>query len=69
MNVAAQQYASGYVRGVVVAGAQALERGFLVAERGQEGERELRRVKGLKGQVEMADSISTAFMVYHCPDR
>ena len=51
MDIAALEHATRHIRGVVVAGAQALERGLLIAERGQERERELRRVEGLKGQV------------------
>ena len=42
--------ATGHIRSVVVAGAQALEGGVLVAKSGKEGKGELRRVEGLKRQ-------------------
>ena len=50
-ELVAQQHAASDVRGVVVARAQALERGVLVAESCQEGERKLGGIKGRQGQV------------------
>ena len=51
MDVVALEHAAFHIGGVIVAGAQALERGVLVAECGEERERKLRRVEGLDGQV------------------
>jgi hypothetical protein len=51
VDVVALKHAAGHVGGVVVADAQALECGVLVAEGGQKGERELVSVKGLERQV------------------
>jgi hypothetical protein len=51
VNVAALEHAAGHVGSVVVAGAQAPERGVLVAEGGQEGEGELGSVEGLERQI------------------
>ena len=51
VDVVALEHAAGHVGRVVVASAQALERGVLVAEGGQEGECELSGIERLKRQV------------------
>ena len=51
VDVVALQHAACYIRGIVVAAAQALERSFLVAKRSQKRKRKLRSVKVLQGQV------------------
>jgi len=49
MDVAAEQNATGHVRGVVVPCTQAFESIFLIAERGQERERKIRCLERLQG--------------------
>jgi hypothetical protein len=51
MDVVALEHATRHIRCIVVASTQALECRVLIAESGQERERELRRIEGLKGQV------------------
>jgi len=51
MDVVALEHATRHIRSIVVASTQALECRILIAESGQERERELRRVEGLKGQI------------------
>ena len=51
VDVVAQQDAAGDLRAIAVAGAQPFERGFLVAEGGEEGIGEFRRIEGLKREI------------------
>ena len=51
VDVVALQHAAGQVGGVADTLAELLEGGVLVAEGGQELERELRPLKGLEGEV------------------
>jgi hypothetical protein len=51
VDVVALEYATRHIRSIVVASAQAFERSILIAESGQERERELSRVEGLKGEI------------------
>jgi len=64
VDVVALEHAALHVGGVVVASPQTPERGLLVAECGQEGERELSAGKRLKRQV--GDGLFDFYGVHVC---
>ena len=64
VDVVPLEHAAWHVGGVVISGAQALERGVLVAEGGQKSEGELSGIKGLKRQV--GDCLFDFYGVHVC---